>query len=145
MAIVRRVGWAVAVLATLPFSLSLVQAQTREETLRSVSGNMINSLDPTLLSATRESIAIGMNTYDRLVAFKRKSVDGRLVFDVAHLRGELAESFAVSQDGLTMTFTLRPDATFHDGTPVTVADVKWSLDRAVLGNLPLQRNCPPDR
>ncbi|MFX8558136.1 ABC transporter substrate-binding protein, partial [Acinetobacter baumannii] len=30
-----------------------------------------------------------------------------------------------------LVFRLRPDATFHDGRPVTAADVKWSLDRAV--------------
>jgi peptide/nickel transport system substrate-binding protein len=112
--------------------VTLAHAQTREETLRAVSGTTINSLDPTLTNATRESIALGMTTYDRLVTFKRKTEGGHLVFDMAHPRGELAESFSVSPDGLTLTFKLRPDATFHDGSPVTVQDVKWSLDRAVL-------------
>jgi len=107
-------------------------AQTREETLRSVSGGSINSLDPTLLNATRESIAFSMVTYDRLVTFERKRENGRLVFDLAHMRGELAQNFTVSPDGLTITFKLRPGVTFHDGSPVTVEDVKWSLDRAVL-------------
>ena len=32
---------------------------------------------------------------------------------------------------MSVTFKLRRDATFHDGTPVTAHDVKWSLDRAV--------------
>ncbi len=120
------------VLASLLLPSVAAQAQTRAETLRAVSGGTINSLDPTLLNATRESIALSMNTYDRLVTFERKRVDGRLVFDLSHLRGELAESFTVSADGKTFTFKLRPNATFHDGTPVTVEDVKWSLDRAVL-------------
>ncbi len=36
-----------------------------------------------------------------------------------------------------MTFKLRKDATFHDGTPVTAKDVKWSFDRAVtVGGFP---------
>ncbi|MEJ0020054.1 MAG: ABC transporter substrate-binding protein [Acetobacteraceae bacterium] len=108
------------------------QAQSRAETLRAVSGSTVNSLDPTLLNATRESIALSMTTYDRLVTFEKKRVDGRLVFDLTRLRGELAESFTVAPDGKTITFKLRPNATFHDGTPVTVEDVKWSLDRAVL-------------
>lgn len=41
---------------------------------------------------------------------------------------ELAESYDVSPDALTYTFRLR-DATFHDGSAVTSADVKASLER----------------
>ena len=37
----------------------------------------------------------------------------------------------MSPDGLKITFKLKPDAKFQDGTPVTAEDVKWSLDRAV--------------
>lgn len=43
----------------------------------------------------------------------------------------LAESWAVSDDGLILTFTLR-DAMFSDGTPVTPEDVIFSLKRAGL-------------
>jgi peptide/nickel transport system substrate-binding protein len=128
----RRATAIAAALISLSLSSAGVHAQTRAETLRAVSGSTINSLDPTLLNATRESIALSMTTYDRLVTFERKRVDGRLVFDLAHLRGELAESFTIGPDGKTFTFKLRPNATFHDGTPVTIDDVKWSLDRAVL-------------
>jgi peptide/nickel transport system substrate-binding protein len=38
----------------------------------------------------------------------------------------LATAWAVSADGLTWTFTIRDDATFHDGTPVTVEDVEFT-------------------
>lgn len=41
---------------------------------------------------------------------------------------ELAESYDVSPDALSYTFKLR-DATFHDGSNVTAADVKASLER----------------
>jgi len=41
----------------------------------------------------------------------------------------LAESWEVSEDGLTLTFTLR-DAKFSDGSPVTPEDVVYSLKRA---------------
>ncbi len=41
----------------------------------------------------------------------------------------LADSWEVSEDGKTYTFALRPDATFHNGAPVTAAEVKWSWDR----------------
>lgn len=41
--------------------------------------------------------------------------------------GLLAESIAVSEDGKTVTFTLRKEARFHDGTPVTPEDVVFSF------------------
>ncbi len=40
---------------------------------------------------------------------------------------DLAKSWEVSQDGLTYTFHLR-DAVFHDNTPVTASDVKFTMD-----------------
>jgi len=43
---------------------------------------------------------------------------------------DLAESVEVSSDGLVYTFTLNPDAAFHDGRRVTAADVEYSLLRA---------------
>ena len=43
---------------------------------------------------------------------------------------DLAESMEVSDDGLTYTFTLRSNARFHDGKPVTAHDFKWSIERA---------------
>lgn len=106
------------------------QAQTRTETLRHVSGNTINTLDPSTPGATRESIGISVDVYDRLVTFDRKLRDGVFVYDPAKIHGELAQSYDISPDGLTIRFHLR-DATWHDGSPVTAADVKWSLDRAV--------------
>ena len=46
----------------------------------------------------------------------------------------LATEWTAADDGLSMTFTLRDDVTFHDGTPVDAAAVKASLERAM--NLP---------
>ena len=106
-------------------------AQTRAETLRYVTGNTVNTLDTTQPGATRESFGIGMNVYDRLFAFGRKKLGADWVFDPDTIHGELAQGYAVSDDKRTITITLRPDATWHDGSPVTAADVKWSLDRAV--------------
>lgn len=40
----------------------------------------------------------------------------------------IAESYEISEDGLDYTFHLRDDVTFHDGTPVTVDDVVFSLE-----------------
>jgi len=41
---------------------------------------------------------------------------------------DLAESWEVSDDALTITFHLHEDATWHDGVPVTSKDVKYTFD-----------------
>ena len=41
----------------------------------------------------------------------------------------LADSYTVSPDGLTYTFTLKSGVTFHSGKPMTSADVKASIER----------------
>ena len=41
----------------------------------------------------------------------------------------LAESWTVSPDGLTYTLKIRQGVKFHDGTPMTVDDVVYSLNR----------------
>jgi len=128
----RRVFWPAAALAlSLSVTAGAVQAQTRAETLRYVTGASVNTLDPNIPGSTRESFALSLSTYDRLVSFGRKQLNGKWVFDLDKITGELAESYDVSPDGLKLTFHLRKDAKFQDGTPVTAEDVKWSLDRAV--------------
>jgi oligopeptide transport system substrate-binding protein len=44
---------------------------------------------------------------------------------------DLAESWELSEDGLTYTFTLKEGVAFSDGTPITSADVVWSLNHAL--------------
>ncbi len=43
---------------------------------------------------------------------------------------DLADRYTVSEDGTTYTFNIRPDATFHDGTPVTADDVLFTVAAA---------------
>ena len=45
----------------------------------------------------------------------------------------LAESWAVSDDGLIWSFAIRRNASFHDGTPVTAETAAASLKRAFAG------------
>ncbi|MFN3671391.1 MAG: ABC transporter substrate-binding protein [Bosea sp. (in: a-proteobacteria)] len=131
MKIAYRIGLATALLASTALP---ALAQTRAETLRHVTGAAINTLDPNMPGSTREAFGLSLLTYDRLLSFGRKQLDGKWVFDLDNFRGEIAESYEVSPDGLKITFKLRKDAKFHDGSPVTAEDVKWSLDRAVTAN-----------
>src|SRR2546426_1274991 len=43
--------------------------------------------------------------------------------------GDVATEWKISPDGLTYTFTIRPGIRFHDGSPLTAADVKASYDK----------------
>lgn len=57
-----------------------------------------------------------------------------LKFDPANypqIIGDLAQSWTISPDRLTYTFKLRPNVLFHDGTPLTSADIKASYERIV--------------
>src|SRR3981081_3065613 len=98
----------------VPSALSLaagsVQAQTRAETLRYVTGASVNTLDPNISGSTRESFAVSLSTYDRLVSFGRKQLNGKWVFDLDKITGELAETYEASPDGMKLTFHLRKDA-----------------------------------
>jgi peptide/nickel transport system substrate-binding protein len=45
--------------------------------------------------------------------------------------GDLATEWKISPDGLTYTFKLHPGVLFHDGSPLTAADVKASYDKII--------------
>jgi len=51
--------------------------------------------------------------------------------DNLHVQPQLAESYSLSEDGLTWTFNLRHNLRFSDGTPLTSHDVVYSIDRAL--------------
>ena len=51
--------------------------------------------------------------------------------DNLKVQPQLAASYSVGSDGLTWTFHLRPNLKFSDGTPLTSADVAYSIDRAL--------------
>nr|WP_310186121.1 ABC transporter substrate-binding protein [Mesorhizobium sp. BE184] len=63
------------------------------------------------------------NTYDLLV---RLDLD-----DTSKVKGDLAESWTVSDDGLTYTFKLKTGMKFASGNPITAEDVAYSFERAV--------------
>ncbi len=77
-----------------------------------------DSLDPhkALAAGTREVL---FNVFEGLV---KPNSDGDLIPAVA-------SEYRISTDGTAYTFTLRDGITFHDGTLVTVEDIKASIDK----------------
>ena len=53
--------------------------------------------------------------------------------------GLIAESIEWPDDRSWVTFTLRPEARWHDGNPITVDDVIWSLETLIAKGSPLYR------
>ena len=115
------------------------QAQARPKDVLVVANEFgPNSLDIHTVGANRASYGVSWLCYDRLMTYGKKTLpDGRVMYDINKLEPELAESWKVAPDGDSVTFKLRKNAKFHDGTPVTAKDVKWSFDRAVtVGGFP---------
>lgn len=79
----------------------------------------VQNFDPPI-PGDNMSIWTMLNIYDQLL---RVSESGQEVEPC------LAESYELSDDLLTYTFALRSGVTFHDGSPVTAADVKYCIDR----------------
>ena len=79
------------------------------------------------------------NVYERLVETERNGAGG---FEAVP---SLAEAWEVSDDGLVYTFTLREDARFSSGRPVTAEAVSYSLDRALKVGEPPARYLPMER
>jgi len=80
--------------------------------------------DPETLDVqlTTDSYTIPLNCFDRLV--ETDTVDG-----VAQIVPGLADSWDVSEDGLTYTFHLHEGVTFHNGDAFTADDVVYTVNR----------------
>ena len=78
----------------------------------------LDSLDPNIATAagTQEIL---FNVYEGLY---KPDVDGNLIPAVA-------SDCAISEDGKVYTFTLRDGVKFHNGNPVTVEDVVYSMNK----------------
>jgi peptide/nickel transport system substrate-binding protein len=78
----------------------------------------VTILDPHFITATITR-TFGLHVFDMLFAMNEKG----------EIRPQMVEGWQASADRLTWTFTLRDRLRFHDGAPVTAADVVASLRR----------------
>ncbi|MCL2210992.1 MAG: ABC transporter substrate-binding protein [Treponema sp.] len=79
-----------------------------------------STLDPLNPSNTADGRSILFNVFEGLV---KPHTDGTMLPCIA-------ESWVIEQEGLAYIFTLRSAVRFHDGSVVTPADVKFSLETA---------------
>ena len=89
---------------TLVFAVESLAAQTLDPILEARPGN-----------AVYQAVM-----YDSLVGFN---------LEKGGIGPGVAESWELAADGLSWTFKLRPGQKFHNGDPLTAADVKFSLER----------------
>ena len=75
-------------------------------------------IDPAIAADFASSVSVA-NLYDTLVF---PTHDGEVI-------PHLAESWTISEDGLTYVFKLRSGVKFHDGSDLKAEDVKFSMDR----------------
>ncbi|MEQ8355349.1 MAG: ABC transporter substrate-binding protein [Kiloniellaceae bacterium] len=78
-------------------------------------------LDPTAGAAAAIDEVVYANIFEGLTRIDRNGA----------VKPSLAESWTVTDGGLTYTFKLHSGVTFHDGTTFDSADVKFSLERAM--------------
>lgn len=113
--------FALCVIATMSVALGACsgdKASASSEIVVGIPQDLEDSLDPHKAEAagTKEIL---FNIYEGLL---KPDSQGNNIPAVA-------ESYEVSDDGLTYTFTLRDKVKFHDGKEVTADDVKYSIDK----------------
>ena len=74
------------------------------------------------------------------LSVSRMMTDVLVEWHEGEFHGELAESWQFSDDGLSITFRLNGDATFHDGSPVTSEDVRATFERITREDDPLPQS-----
>ncbi len=83
--------------------------------------NDLTTLDPAI-GYDWQNWSVIKSIFDGLMDYKPGTTE---------LEPDLAESYSISDDGQTYTFTLRDGIKFHSGRPLVAADIKYSIERAV--------------
>ncbi|RKD95368.1 ABC transporter substrate-binding protein [Halopiger aswanensis] len=95
------------------------ETQIEGDTELNLVTSSFDELDPIMSTDTASSEVINQ-MYETLVHYPN---------GVNEIENKLVESFETSEDGLTWTFTLKEDVTFHGGEDLTADDVVYSFRR----------------
>jgi peptide/nickel transport system substrate-binding protein len=109
-----------SVVAAIPAPVEAQEAPRRGGVLLAVIGADAPSLDPhqEQTFATLQPVAPLYSTLLQIDPYAYPNVIG-----------DVASEWKIAADGLSYTFTVRPGIRFHDGSPLTAADVKASYDK----------------
>ncbi len=106
-------------------------------TLRLAAVGTYDNLNPFILKGVyahfvgRTSGKLGGSVFDTLMVAAEDEPDS--------LYGLIAESVEMPDDRSSATFNIRPEARWHDGTPITAADVAFSFDALMTDGHPQYR------
>jgi ABC-type oligopeptide transport system substrate-binding subunit len=115
---IRRAAYVLAAAVILAGPIGKITPAAAEKVLRVANMAEPETLDPHKTSTTNEHNIL-LNLFE-----------GLMVLDPSgNVAPGVAESFSVSEDGLTYTFRLRDNARWSNGEPVTAADFVYSLRR----------------
>jgi ABC-type oligopeptide transport system substrate-binding subunit len=115
---IRRIGRVLAAAVLLAGPIGKIAPAAAEKVLRIANMAEPETLDPHKSSTVNESNIL-RNLFEGLVVL---DPSGKVTLGVA-------ESFSISEDGLTYTFRLRANAKWSNGEPVTAGDFVYSLRR----------------
>lgn len=107
-----------AAVAAVTMSATSVFAEGAKLTVALTSD--VPSLDPTF-DLSIHGFNFRLNVYDQLTETRPDGTIGE----------RLATVWESSPDAKTWTFTIRTDAKFHDGSPVTVDDIIWTIEKYI--------------
>jgi peptide/nickel transport system substrate-binding protein len=91
------------------------------------------TLDPAQVEPGEGGETMILQVYERLVEI---SPDGPELIPGLSTEVPSDDNGLISEDGLIYTFPIREGVTFHDSSPLTADDVKYSWDRALTMDLP---------
>ena len=119
----NRIARVLAVLACLVLALTTAacrdETSADDKTLRVLLDTMPTNLDPQLADTDETRLIV------------RSCFEGLFRIEEGQVRPAACESYQVSKDGLTYTFTLRKGLAWSDGEPLTAADFRFGLVRAL--------------
>ena len=115
---INRLMFTTAIVLLLAFVAVSINAQDDGESVLRVGMLEPIQLDPAIGTNDPE-ILLNRSIYDYLIETLPDNTVGP----------NLATNWEISDDGLSYTFTLRDDVTFHDGSQLTAADVAYTYNR----------------